>query len=203
MKRTKCIVSSVISALLCFTNLQMTVTAEEEAGSGLTEEVIAEQYSDEEAVPAKPSDESSKALDEVNNDSADSETEEAVPEDEETAEEVPSFQSSGGGWEYYHENGTVIITGYIGADTDVVVPEEIDGLPVVRISGYIFKENKNITSVTIPDCVEGDSLSGQLFMNCASLETVVLPADTTTIRSNMFYGCTSLKRISGPEHVIF
>lgn len=200
MKKIGNYVSLMLSILLCVANLQMTAAAEEEIVSDLSEEVIHEQYSDEETVQTESFDENSD-LPDMDNELADSETEEVVPEDEVTIEEGESSLQSSGVWEYYHDNGTVIITGYHGADAEVVVPEEIDGLPVVYISSDIFQGNTYITSVTIPDCVEGDSLSLQLFMNCTNLETVVLPADTTIIQSNMFYGCTSLKRISGPEHV--
>ena len=80
MKKTRYIVSAVISALLCIANLQMSAAAEENIGNEVPEEVMTEQYSDEETVQDESFDES--------NDQTDSETDDSIPvNEEETAEE--------------------------------------------------------------------------------------------------------------------
>src|SRR5690625_5057705 len=59
-----------------------------------------------------------------------------------------------------HGDGTVTITDYKGSETEVVIPESLDGKTVVAIGGKqgglfaigAFQE-KNLTRVTIPDTV--------------------------------------------------
>jgi hypothetical protein len=69
------------------------------------------------------------------------------------AQEAADFQ-----WEvaYPFETGfsynVVNIIGYTGSDTDVVIPREIDEMPVRGISSFAFA-NKGLTSVVIPDSV--------------------------------------------------
>lgn len=54
---------------------------------------------------------------------------------------------------YRENNGLLTITGYKGAETDVVIPESIMDMPVVGIASNAFSAAK-YTSVTVPDCVE-------------------------------------------------
>ena len=61
-----------------------------------------------------------------------------------------------------NKNGTITITGYRGISTDVVIPADIDGIPITEIAasafvknfheGYSVKDDR-ITSVIIPDSV--------------------------------------------------
>ena len=54
---------------------------------------------------------------------------------------------------YYYllPDDTVAITGYKGSDLDVVIPSDLDGYPVVRISDEAFCDCSSLTSVTISD----------------------------------------------------
>ena len=56
--------------------------------------------------------------------------------------------------------GNAIITRYKGPDTEVMIPTEIDGHPVVSIGTRAFMSRSDITSVEIPDGVT-ESLSYQ------------------------------------------
>lgn len=88
------------------------------------------------------------------------------------------------------------ITGYVEGCgiTDITIPEEYNGHKVVSIEYDIFKGNKDIKRVTIPDSLlsYNDSVT---FKDCSSLEYVKLPYEMTTIPSYCFSGCTSLKTI--------
>ncbi len=61
-------------------------------------------------------------------------------------------------FEYKIENGgtgyaSIVITGYRGSETDIIIPEKIKDLPVKRIDEYAFAD-KGLTSIVIPDSVE-------------------------------------------------
>ncbi|MDR1389387.1 MAG: leucine-rich repeat domain-containing protein [Treponema sp.] len=96
----------------------------------------------------------------------------------------------------------VVIKGYKGAATIVNIPAVIEGFPVREIENGVFKGNKNISSVTIPDSVTGLGLS--MFEDCTNLVSVTLPRNLTAIPGDywrdtgMFNGCTSLTAIALP-----
>ena len=89
---------------------------------------------------------------------------------------------------------------YIGNDTDVVIPEEIDGKKVRKIGYGAFMNCTQITNVVIPDTV--DTIGRYAFLGCTALESVSLPSGITSIPEAMFSGCTSLESIDFPEAVI-
>lgn len=66
---------------------------------------------------------------------------------------------------------STIICGYVGTDTEIVIPEKINNIDVVSTSGRIFHSNTAITSVTIPGSVT--SIGTYEFFNCSSLETII------------------------------
>lgn len=82
--------------------------------------------------------------------SAGSESEEETEETEE-ATEAPEEITSG---EYtYHideEYGGAVITAYEPKEKDVVLPSEIDGNTVVGLGDFVFNNQSNIETVTIP-----------------------------------------------------
>ena len=53
--------------------------------------------------------------------------------------------------------------------------------------------------MTIPDSVE--SIEGQAFLFCTSLESVTIPASVTSIGEEAFYECTSLESVTIPVSV--
>ena len=51
----------------------------------------------------------------------------------------------------FGSDGYIEITEYVGKETDVVVPEEINGRYVGSIGKNVFKDNKTINSIELPD----------------------------------------------------
>ena len=97
-------------------------------------------------------------------------------------------------------NGTFCeITGYTGTTSEVVIPGEIEGYIVQKISTNVFKENKTITSVIFPNTIE--SIEESLFSGCTSLENVQFYEGLTKIPNRTFEGCTALETIVMPESV--
>lgn len=92
-----------------------------------------------------------------------------------------------------NQNGEVIITGYKGKDTEVVIPPEIEGKPVTSIGMDAFNNCISLTSVTIPESVT--SIGEGAFDGCSSLTTVTIPDSVTSISACAFYICDSLKNV--------
>jgi hypothetical protein len=80
-------------------------------------------------------------------------------------------------WETSHEREGTIITGYTGSAKDVVLPTQIEGLPVIGIGMDAFCRNK-ITSVVIPDCV---TFIGRSAFSNNALTSVFIPNSVTSI----------------------
>lgn len=91
-------------------------------------------------------------------------------------------------FEYNIEDGGVVITGYHGDDECVVIPAEIDGLPV-RTIGLMAFTSLDISGVIIPDSVT--TIEFFSFFECCSLEYVSIPSSVENIVGN-FICCEKL-----------
>lgn len=83
--------------------------------------------------------------------------------------------------------------------SEVVIPSEYNGLPVVAIAEEVFKDNSYIKKVVIPEGVT--AVPYNAFSGCNSLVTVVLPSTITEISDYAFENCYSLANINVPEGV--
>ncbi|MBQ9734561.1 MAG: leucine-rich repeat domain-containing protein [Clostridia bacterium] len=87
-------------------------------------------------------------------------------------------------------NNNITITKYIGTDTDVIIPADIDGNPVTSIGCQAFYNCSSLTSVNI---LEGVTSIGQnAFRGCSGINNVKIPESVTKISSYAFYNCSSL-----------
>lgn len=93
---------------------------------------------------------------------------------------IPVSALTSGDFTYEIINGEAVITKYNGSATEVTVPATIDGNTVYGIDESAFKDNTEITKVTVNSGVK--SVGASAFENCTSLATITLP---TTI---MFFG---------------
>lgn len=106
----------------------------------------------------------------------------------------------------------------------MVVPDEIEGIPVKVIGEHAFAGVSNVTSITLPDGVteigkQAFSMCSKLtsvnipsgvkeigdeaFLNCASLTEITLPENLTSIGIRAFYGCSKLEAITIPDSVTY
>ena len=128
---------------------------------------------------------------------------------------------SGEGFVFYVDSETRYLIGYVGTETDIVLPENCNGyqykiykyafsnctaLTSIEFSNNItsigwgaFYNCTSLTSVVIPDSVT--SIGNYAFYNCTSLTSVVIPDGVTSIGSDAFYCCTSLTSVVIPDSV--
>lgn len=96
----------------------------------------------------------------------------------------------------YTKTRGVTITSYTGTAENVIIPEEIDGTPVVRIGANAFVDNTTMRRIVISKNVE--LVEKGAFKNCSALETVVLydcSFGSNGIADNSFSACPNLKNI--------
>ena len=67
----------------------------------------------------------------------------------------------------------LVICGYSGNAEEIVIPETIDGLPVVGIDKNVFNNNTRLKSVTIPDTVV--EIWDKAFFRCTNLTDITFP----------------------------
>lgn len=73
-----------------------------------------------------------------------------------------------------HKDGHefIEITGYEGKVTDLVIPSEIENLPVEAVGNHAFSGRLDLRSVTLPESIR--TLYGFAFHNCKSLKKISL-----------------------------
>ena len=115
-------------------------------------------------------------------------------------------------WQVDEATGGVAITKLLNWNaTEIVVPDQIDGRPVVKIGESAFAETW-LTSIKLPDallsvdsnafyasCLTSLKLPSGLrsvgeaaFLNCSQLKSVELPDGLQTLERNAFGDCGSL-----------
>ena len=113
-------------------------------------------------------------------------------------------------------DGSYIITKYLGSETEVFVPGEIDNTAVSEIGRYSFAGKNRITKLTIPNTIykignyafnkcsflNDVTLSPYLkeigewaFSNCSRLNQIVIPKSVTKIGKSAFKSCSSNLKI--------
>ena len=113
--------------------------------------------------------------------------------------EQPEVFTSGD-WQYIIlEDGTASIAKYLGEETEVTVPDILDGKKVTSIGKLTFA-GSNLASITIPDGVT--SVGEFAFAYCHSLRSIVFPDSLMHIGKNPFVSCNVLTNIIvSPDHM--
>ncbi len=92
---------------------------------------------------------------------------------------------------YYIADGSVIITGYTGAEDLIVIPEQINGQTVTAIETGSFL-NCSAKTVIFPKTLK--SVFPGAFQNC-SLQSLVLFDNIESIQDGSFAGCDDLRTL--------
>lgn len=87
-----------------------------------------------------------------------------------------------------------IIKAYLGNDTNLVVPDVVNGIVPTELGGNIFK-NSNIESIVLPDTVT--TISDNAFYN-TNLKSITANG-ICNLNKRCFYGCEQLADINFPD----
>ncbi len=101
---------------------------------------------------------------------------------------------------YKIENGEATITACdVNATGEITIPDEIDGVKVMKIGNSAFRNCSLLEKITIPDSVT--SIGMQAFNGC-TFEEITIPDGVTKINDGLFMFCSSLKKVNLPENLI-
>jgi len=101
---------------------------------------------------------------------------------------------------YYEiNNGEITITDCDDTLTDIVIPSEIDGIPVTTIGERAFEWKSQINTVVISEGIKRIEYCG--FSACRFMTSVKLPQSLEYIADAAFDRCDSLKGIEIPPKV--
>ncbi|MGN0823640.1 MAG: leucine-rich repeat domain-containing protein [Candidatus Coproplasma sp.] len=98
------------------------------------------------------------------------------------------------GYIIYNDGTDKILVGYLGMETDIVLPNDI-----TQINRYAFYNCRSLTSVTIGNSVT--SIGYDAFYNCRSLTSVTIGNSVTSIGDEAFLSCSNLTSVSIPNSV--
>lgn len=91
------------------------------------------------------------------------------------------------------DNSEVSIKSYSGTSTHLIVPNTIEGLPVVSIEENSFQNNKTLKTVKIGKFTR--FVDNQAFNFVENLESIEFPNEATSFGFSVLRGCYSLKNI--------
>ena len=126
-------------------------------------------------------------------------------------------------FEYDMDNKGIRLTGYSGTKLRLKVPDEIEGEPVVGISGSCFPVGsvlevftpdtlvywefggtmtdaaKTAAEIVIPEAVT--ALGNGAFEGCENLTSITIPDGVTALGPKAFFGCSSLTDVTIPHRI--
>lgn len=104
-------------------------------------------------------------------------------------------------WEYTIDEaaGTVTVTDYSGNDTEVQMPDTIEGLPVVAFTSQVFSNDRQLLAVTLPEAVT--QIPDEAFRGCRNLERISLGSQITSVGRYAFCDCENLQAADLPDTV--
>ena len=94
---------------------------------------------------------------------------------------------------FYMYDGVNYLLGYVGADTELTLPDSYNG-DGYEIYKYAFFRCTSLTSVTIGKSVT--SIGSDAFSGCSKLTSITIPNSVTSIGNYAFSGCSKLTSIT-------
>ncbi len=88
---------------------------------------------------------------------------------------------------------TAVVTGYEGRDASLVIPEKVDGYPVVWIGKKAFLSCKTLREIRLPESLAG--IGDWAFAYCAGLTAITLPYRRLEVGQGVFKECAALSQI--------
>ena len=92
----------------------------------------------------------------------------------------------------------IVITGYTGSQTNLVIPSVIDEKPVISIGKKAFENQYNITSIEFPETLL--TIDDYAFRGCSKINNLQFPDSLVSIGVESFFNCAGLMSISLSEN---
>ena len=117
--------------------------------------------------------------------------------------EWPVRRTSQDGFEYdlYERRGCVTICGYNGSETELTIPEELDGWRVASVSSLRGEGKDKVERIVFPETLT--ELGHSVCYGYRALREVVLPPRLERIENCAFEECESLERVDIPSGVVY
>ena len=128
-------------------------------------------------------------INEPNTNSSETPVVEVTMQDLENAPESPASD-----FDYFNTDNGVVIKYYTGNEAIVVIPNEIDGKPVVKITWGAFINKEAVQAIRVGDNVVDCGDGKGAFANCYNLKYVILGKNVETLDAYCF-NATSLVEI--------
>ncbi len=113
---------------------------------------------------------------------------------------------------YVNENNEAVITRYVGSESNVIVPETLNGFKVTALGKLSFSKdyhdtayentthpNNQITSITLPETLT--EIGRSAFAGNNSLEIINIPSMLSEIPDECFWHCSSIENIEIPKNI--
>lgn len=97
------------------------------------------------------------------------------------------------------EFGELELTDAVVDQGRVVIPDRMKGYPVFRIKYNVFKDKKDISSVSFGASVK--NIGAHAFSGCTGLTDLSIPNQVKIIESRAFNNCTNLQRVKIGKNV--
>lgn len=108
--------------------------------------------------------------------------------------------SVNGYWKYRKIDDTrAEITDYLGNNSSIVIPENIDGYKITKISAAAFFNRTRLTDISISSNVE--EIGWWAFYGCTGLKNIYFSEGLKTICYGAFMNCSALKSVSVPMSI--
>ena len=110
-------------------------------------------------------------------------------------------EKTGNGTLYFTRDGDhMVMEGYAGTDTSLVIPEKVQSLPVTVIRSYYYSETSTVEHVELPDSVE--KIGNNAFSSWGALKSIRLSKNLKEIGARGFQQCAALESIELPEGLL-
>ena len=116
----------------------------------------------------------------------DKNTEELSIEMLKNAKETPTEE-----FDYLVYEGNVYLNGYLGQSDVIIIPDEIEGYPVVDVGDGSFRNNANVKAIRFGANVK--RIGASAFGNCTSLEYILFGKNVEEVGDYAFSGNPNVK----------
>lgn len=110
------------------------------------------------------------------------------------------FAGQSGDFIYELANDNAIISGYIGTQSNLVIPDTLDDYVVNGIYDFVFQNHTEIVSVVFPSALE--SIGDSAFQGCSGLTGAIIPDGVLSIGALAFKDCSEITDVTLHEGLL-